>query len=418
EVACQDQATIDSKFNAWKTTASFTGGCNGVLTNNSAAAPNHCGGTATVTFTVTSDCEAPKTCNATFTVDPAPAVVITCPANVTEAACQDQSVIDSKFNAWKTTASFTGGCNGVLTNNGASAPNHCGGTATVTFTVTSDCEAPKTCTATFTVNPAPAVVITCPANVTEVACQSQSTIDSKFTAWKATASFTGGCNGVLTNNNPAAPSACGGVATATFTVTSDCEAPKTCTATFTVTPAPAVVITCPAPVTEAACQTQSAIDGKFATWKTTASFTGGCNGVLTNSGGTAPDHCGGTTTVTFTVTSDCEAPKTCNATFTVTPAPPVVITCPANVTEAACQTQSAIDGKFATWKTTASFTGGCNGVLTNSGGTAPDHCGGTTTVTFTVTSDCEAPKTCNATFTVTPAPPVVITCPANVTEAA
>ncbi|MFN8330412.1 MAG: hypothetical protein U0T81_04200 [Saprospiraceae bacterium] len=112
-------------------------------------------------------------------------------------ACQDQSVIDSKFNAWKTTASFTGGCNGVLTNNGASAPNHCGGTATVTFTVTSDCEAPKTCTATFTVNPAPAVVITCPANVTEVACQSQSTIDSKFNAWKTTASFTGGCNGVL-----------------------------------------------------------------------------------------------------------------------------------------------------------------------------------------------------------------------------
>ncbi|MFN8330411.1 MAG: hypothetical protein U0T81_04195 [Saprospiraceae bacterium] len=418
EVACQDQATIDSKFNTWKTTASFTGGCNGVLTNNSTSAPNHCGGTATVTFTVTSDCEAPKTCTATFTVSPAPAVAITCPANVTEVACQDQSVIDSKFNAWKTTASFTGGCNGVLTNNGASAPNHCGGTASVTFTVTSDCEAPKTCTATFTVNPAPAVVITCPANVTEVACQSQSTIDSKFNAWKTTASFTGGCNGVLSNNNPAAPSACGGVATATFTVTSDCEAPKTCTATFTVTPAPAVVITCPAPVTEAACQTQSAIDGKFATWKTTASFTGGCNGVLTNSGGTAPDHCGGTTTVTFTVTSDCEAPKTCNATFTVTPAPPVVITCPANVTEAACQTQSAIDSKFATWKTTASFTGGCNGVLTNSGGTAPDHCGGTTTVTFTVTSDCEAPKTCNATFTVTPAPPVVITCPANVTEAA
>ena len=45
-------------------------------------------------------------------------------------------------------------------------------------------------------------------------------------------------------------------------------------------------------------------------------------GVLTNdNSGPAPDHCGGSKTVTFTVNSDCEPNVTCTATFTVTPAP-------------------------------------------------------------------------------------------------
>ncbi|MCC6816753.1 MAG: hypothetical protein IT267_10100, partial [Saprospiraceae bacterium] len=418
EAVCQTQSDIDSKFTTWKNTASFTGGCNGVISNSGGSAPNRCGGSTNVTFTVTSDCEPVKTCTATFTVTNAPTVVITCPTNQTEAVCQTQSDIDTKFTTWKNTASFTGGCNGVISNSGGSAPNRCGGSTNVTFTVTSDCEPVKTCIATFTVTNAPTVVITCPTNQTEAVCQTQSDIDSKFTTWKNTASFTGGCGGILTNNGSTAPNRCGGSTSVTFTVTSDCEPVKTCNATFTVTNAPAVVITCPANQTESVCQTQAQIDSKFSTWKNTASFTGGCNGVLSNNGSTAPNRCGGSTSVTFTVTSDCEPVKTCNATFTVTNAPAVVITCPTNQTEAVCQTQSDINSKFNTWKNNASFTGGCGGILTNNGTTAPNSCGGSTSVTFTVNSDCESPKTCTATFTVTNAPAVVLTCPTNQTESA
>ncbi|MBK8484484.1 MAG: hypothetical protein IPL31_09135 [Saprospiraceae bacterium] len=36
-----------------------------------------------------------------------------------------------------------------------------------------------------------------------------------------------------------------------------------------------------------------------------------------------------------------------------------------NQTEAACQTQAAIDAKFATWLATVNTTGGCNPVFTN-----------------------------------------------------
>ncbi|MBK6824635.1 MAG: hypothetical protein IPG87_17250 [Saprospiraceae bacterium] len=374
EAACQTQAQIDTKFNTWLGTASFSGGCNGMLSNNnSGPAPDHCGGSKSVTYTVTSDCEPNVTCTATFTVDPAPPVMLTCPANVTEAACQTQAQIDTKFNAWLGTAMFTGGCNGMMSNNNSGpAPDHCGGSKSVTYTVTSDCEPNVTCTATFTVDPAPPVMLTCPANATEAACQTQSEIDTKFNAWLGTAMFTGGCNGMLSNNNSGpAPDHCGGSKSVTFTVTSDCEPNQTCTATFTVSPAPAVVLTCPTNATEAACQTQAAIDAKFNTWLGTAMFTGGCNGMMSNNSTTAPNACGGSASITFTVTSDCEPNQTCTATFTVTPAPPVNLTCPASVTEAACQSQSAIDAKFNTWLGTAMFTGGCNGMMSNST-TAPN----------------------------------------------
>ena len=59
---------------------------NAVLTNNSTGAPAACGGTSTVTFTVTSDCQAPVTCTRTFTVSAAPAVNLNCPADATEAS--------------------------------------------------------------------------------------------------------------------------------------------------------------------------------------------------------------------------------------------------------------------------------------------------------------------------------------------
>ncbi|MBK6824631.1 MAG: hypothetical protein IPG87_17230 [Saprospiraceae bacterium] len=207
-------------------TASFSGGCNATLSNNNSGAPDKCGGVVNVTFTVTSTCEPNNTCTASFTVTPAPAVVLTCPTNQTEAECQTQAAIDTKFNTWLGTAMFTGGCNGVLTNDNTGAPMACGGSKTVTFTVTSDCEGPKTCMATFTVTAAPAVVLTCPTNQTEAECQTQAAIDAKFTTWLGTAMVTGGCNGVLTNDNTGAPMACGGSKTVTFTVTSDCEGPK------------------------------------------------------------------------------------------------------------------------------------------------------------------------------------------------
>lgn len=46
----------------------------------------------------------------------------------------------------------------------------------------------------------------------------------------------------------------------------------------------------------------------------------------------------------------------------------LMITCPANQTETACQTQAAIDTKFSSWLSTAAYTGGCDVSLSNNSG--------------------------------------------------
>src|SRR5688572_26700252 len=422
--ACLTQAQVNTAFSAWLATASGTGGCNGVLTNNNTGAPPACGRSTTVTFTYTSSC-APitTTCQATFTVPAPPTISLTCPVNTTTAACLTQAQVNTAFSAWLATASGTGGCNGVLTNNNTGAPPACGGSTTVTFTYTSSC-APftTTCQATFTVPSPPVVSLTCPVNTTTSACLTQAQVNTAFSAWLATASASGGCNGILSNNNTGAPPACGGATTVTFTYTSSC-APltTTCQATFTVGTPPTVSLTCPANITTSACSTQAQVNTAFSAWLATASASGGCNGILSNNNTGALPACGGATTVTFTYTSSC-APftTTCQATFTVPAPPTVTLTCPVNTTTGACLSQAQVNTAFSAWLATASASGGCNGVLSNNNTGAPTACtGGSTTVTFTYTSSC-APftTTCQATFTVPAASAVTLTCPVNTTTAA
>jgi len=302
------------------------------LSNNNTGAPPICGGTTTVIFTVTSSCENPVTCSATYTVPTPAAVNFSCPPAQTEAACQTQADINSKFTAWLNSYSVSGGCNTMVSNNNSGAPSFCGGTTTVVFTVTSTCESSATCSSTFTVNNAPAVTLTCPTNVTEAACQTQSDINNKFNAWLNTATFGGGCNAVLSNNNTGAPSFCGGATTVVFTVNSSCENPVTCSATFTVTNAPPVSLICPPDTTEPACQTKDQIQQKFDAWVALTNITGGCNPVITTNNFDFPNECGGTVQVIITVSSDCQAPATCMANFTVTPLAEPTITCPDDVT--------------------------------------------------------------------------------------
>ncbi|MBK8567598.1 MAG: hypothetical protein IPN76_30850 [Saprospiraceae bacterium] len=463
--ACQTQAAITAQYNAWLVSPSGTGGCNSIITSDNPGAPSACGGSTTVTFTLTSDCHPPLTCQATFTVTAAPTVVLTCPINTTVDTCQTQAAVNAQFNAWLATASASGGCNGVLTNNNTGAPSACGGSTTVTFTYTSTC-APltTTCQATFTVPAAPTVVLTCPTNTTAAACQTQAAVNSAFATWLATASASGGCNGVLTNNNTGAPSACGGSTTVTFTYTSTCApTTTTCQATFTVAAAPTVVLTCPTSANEPTGFPQDTITNRFNRWLATASASGGCNGVLTNNNTGAPPATGGSTTVTFTYTSSC-APltSTCQATFSVGSAGPPNDLC-ANATPIACggsssgsTTNATIDGPINdcgggsvaadVWYSivgtggniTASlcsgtnydsqidiYTGSC-GSLTCVGGN-DDFCSPASEITWSTTLGTTyyirvhgfAGSVGNFSLNVTCAnPPVVLTCPTNTTVGA
>ncbi|MFZ9388498.1 MAG: hypothetical protein ACO25B_11525, partial [Chitinophagaceae bacterium] len=258
-------------------------------------------------------------------------VILTCPVNTPVAACQTQTAVNAQFAAWLATASGSGGCNGVLTNNNTGAPSACGGSTTVTFTYTSSC-APTTttCTATFTVTAPPPVILTCPVNTTVAACQTQTAVNAQFAAWLATASGSGGCNGVLTNNNTGAPSACGGSTTVTFTYTSSCApTTTTCTATFTVTAPPPVTLTCPAPVTVSCVSNVPTPDIMLVT------VNSGCGVTVTYVGDvisnqTCPNRY--TITRTYRGTDQCGNTGECTQIITVDDQTPPTLTCPADIT--------------------------------------------------------------------------------------
>jgi HYR domain/Secretion system C-terminal sorting domain len=412
--ACQTQAAVNTAFATWLATASASGGCSGVLTNNNTGAPSACGGSTTVTFTYTSSC-APTTttCQATFTVTAIPAVVLTCPTNTTTAACQTQAVVNTAFATWLATASASGGCNGVLTNNNTGAPSACGGSTTVTFTYTSSC-APltTTCTATFTVTAAPPVVLTCPVNTTTAACQTQVAVNTAFATWLATATASGGCNVVLTNNNTGAPSACGGSTTVTFTYTSSC-APltTTCQATFTVTAPPPVVITCPAAVTVSCAAAVPAPNVG------SVIINGGCSVVVTHIGDViSAQTCANRFTITRTYrgTDLCGNFSQCTQIITVNDVTAPVITCPVAVTVSCASAVPAVNIASVT------ATDNCAGVVTIthiSDVISNQTCANrfTVTRTYRATDVCGNFSQCTQIITVNDVTAPVITCPANIT---
>ncbi|OYU96499.1 MAG: hypothetical protein CFE21_08925 [Bacteroidetes bacterium B1(2017)] len=91
----------------------------------------------------------------------------------------------------------------------------------------------------------------------------------------------------------------------------------------------------------------------------------------------------------------------------------IELTCPTTANELPCQTQSAINTKYATWLASVKGGGGCSAgsVTNNAPVSAPSVVtGGTNTVTFTYTNNC-APTTttCTATFTVQATPTITVT---------
>jgi hypothetical protein len=165
-------------------------------------------------------------------------------------------------------------------------------------------------------------------NETRSSCEftSQSGVNAAFAAWVTEIMddivVTGGCDPVVTNNSLAqtVPTWCtGGSATVTFTVTDQCESWSR-TAVWTLEAAPVLTVSCPAPNTQAACQTQAAVDAAFQSWLSGFSNSGGCSPTATNlSTFQAPDACGGSVSITYAVSDICGQSASCTSTFSVTP---------------------------------------------------------------------------------------------------
>ena len=444
-----DQAAVDARFNLWLTQvlaqANVDGGCNPVVTNNSASVtiPSLCtGGDVTVTWTVNDLCQDP-TFNAVFTLNEPEPVTFTEPDDLAVDACTfaDQAAVDARFNLWLTQvlaqANVDGGCNPVVTNNSASVtiPSLCtGGDVTVTWTVNDLCQDP-TFNAVFTLNEPEPVTFTEPDDLAVDACTfaDQAAVDARFNLWLtqvlAQANVDGGCNPVVTNNSASVtiPSLCtGGDVTVTWTVNDLCQDP-TFNAVFTLNEPEPVTFTEPDDLAVDACTfaDQAAVDARFNLWLTQvlaqANVDGGCNPVVTNNSAsvTIPSLCtGGDVTVTWTVNDLCQDP-TFNAVFTLNEPEPVTFTEPDDLAVDACTfaDQAAVDARFNLWLTQvlaqANVDGGCNPVVTNNSAsvTIPSLCtGGDVTVTWTVNDLCQDP-TFNAVFTLNEPEPVTFTEP-------
>ncbi|KAA3636870.1 MAG: BspA family leucine-rich repeat surface protein, partial [Bacteroidetes bacterium] len=126
-------------------------------------------------------------------------MALTCPVDVTEAACQSQAAVDAAFANWLATVAVNGGCNPQVTNNAAGAPNAAtGGSVTVTFSATDDCSgAGLQCMASFTVE-APTVTAMIDVPSTQLDCNTTSiTLDASGSSGQGSLSYmwTGGSTG-------------------------------------------------------------------------------------------------------------------------------------------------------------------------------------------------------------------------------
>ena len=383
-------------------------------------APSYCGGTVSVTYTVTDRCYQTTTVTGTFTITAPTAIVLNCGSNVTLPACSTQAQITAAWNAFLTSTTASGGCNGELIRTECPAPPVCGGYADVTwtYTVTSCGEDTNTttCTRRFTVASTSAIVFNCGSNVTIQGCGSQTAVDSAFNAFLASTTASGGCNGLFSRTAANSPSACGGSVDVTWTYTATAcggeTSTQTCTRTFTVTESAAVIINPGTDVTLPACSTQAQLDSAFNAFLASTTATGGCEGALTRTNPNPPSLCGGFVDVTWSYTVAACGQSTCPGSpntqlvtrrFTVAAAEVSlpVLTCATNITIVGGQAQATVDQAFATWLATATAIGGCNGVVTNNSQGAPSFCGGSATVTFTYATSCdENTTTCQATFTV------------------
>jgi hypothetical protein len=397
---CMTQDAVNTAFTNWLAEASMTNaGCSGVLTRvpETPTAPAFCGGSVTVEWTVTSACEVPVVKSATFTIPAAPAVNLNVPANYTGTTCMTKADIDAAYTAFVNGASFNGGCGGSISNNApASAPSFCGGSVTVEWTVTSDCEVLVVKSATFTIPAAPAVNLNVPANYTGTACMTQADVDVAYLAWLAEASFTGGCSASISNNAPAnAPSFCGGSVTVEWTVTSGCGAAVMRSASFTIPAAPQIILTAPQNFSLSVpqgCLSQAEINSSFNTWLNGVSHNGGCNPVVvTPNTTTAPGNCG-SVMVTWTATDGCSV-VTASSTFTVENLNPTLVSLSAPEDQTVSY-QSDVEAAFSIWLSGFEYSGGCGNVTHATNPVNPQvpnlPCGGgSTTVVYTVTTDCE-----------------------------
>ncbi|MEI6695711.1 MAG: HYR domain-containing protein [Bacteroidota bacterium] len=440
--SCTSAANLQLEYDNWLASAHLSG-CYYVMTNNAPPEPPHiCGGTVTVTWTAHCTCgdtiHPVVTHTATFTVAMAPPAQIICATDVTLPACTPLEDILVAYQSFATTPpQIFGGCFYQLLPSDIPPPPHiCGGTVTLTWTAVCMCGDPNcncppiSCSRTFTIQMPPPAHFNCAQDLTLPPCTPLAEIQAAYTSFIIPPEILGGCYyQVLPVVIPPMPHICGGSITITWIAQCMCGEPGcncppiSCTRTFTIQMPPPAHLSCVPNVVLPSCTPYPLMMAAYQDFVSTPpQIFGGCYyQLLPIVYPPPPPICGGTVTLTWTAECMCGVagctcpPIICSASFTIEDAPEVVFSCAVDKTEVACQTQAAINASFDAWLLTTTASGGCNGILSYSPLSIPSSSGGSVTVNWIYTSDCNDAKTCSATFTVLSRDtvPPEISCPAN-----
>ncbi|MFN0014370.1 MAG: T9SS type A sorting domain-containing protein, partial [Saprospiraceae bacterium] len=346
-----------------------------------------------------------------FTIvdDKAP-VFAACPTNVIDLGC-NPSVLPGIEMAIDEAGEVTDEC-GVLepiVAIGTEVPEGCDKTQVWTVTATDPCGNSTPCVVTFIwvedeVAPAFAA---CPTNAIDLGCN-PSVLPGIEMAIDEAGEVTDNCDPAIAASSSAVTGECNKTQVWAVTATDSCNATATCMVTYIWvddTEGP-TFSSCPTGMIEIdlGCNPEGSSEMEFATAAVgTISDNCGSGYIQPPTGGMINgDPCARTRTWTVTATDPCSNVSACNVTFVWQESTPVVLTCPSDISVAACQTQGDVDLAFNSWLETADATGGCSlGEVVPDITVAPNYNGGSVTVTFIVTSDCEEPTTCTASFTVT-----------------
>ncbi|WP_412476539.1 T9SS type A sorting domain-containing protein [Flavobacterium sp. TBRC 19031] len=245
-----NQAAVDTAFAAW--VAQFQTINDGCLSSGSNGevqgqfnisefqAPRLCdGGSVSLTYSIADNCSE-DSASATFTITPSTPVNVEGPESVTASACDyaNQAAVDNAFAAWVAQfQTINDGCDATAQFNISEfqAPRLCeGGSVSLTYSIADNCSQ-DSASATFTITPSSQITFNCGDNVSVPACSSQEEVNSAWSAFLASTTANGGCNGVLTNNAPSnPPSACGGYidVTWTYSVNNQCGQSSDCEGEF------------------------------------------------------------------------------------------------------------------------------------------------------------------------------------------
>jgi hypothetical protein len=146
----------------------------------------------TVTWTIADKCYTTSTYSATFTIEKPADVVVTKAVDGGAKACDlaDQAAAQTAFNTWLATAGVSGGCSPTSTPSTTTAPDYCGGSVTVTWTISDKCYAGDSYSATFTIESAPAIEVTAATTKDPICADATASVKATVTGGCAGANYT------------------------------------------------------------------------------------------------------------------------------------------------------------------------------------------------------------------------------------